>query len=48
MGRPGGRRPLGDIDVDGRIILKGTSKNWNGREFTVSTWLKIEAGGVLL
>jgi hypothetical protein len=39
---------LGDIDVDGRIILRGTSKNWDGREFIGSIWLKVEAGGVLL
>jgi hypothetical protein len=38
---------LGDINVDWRIILKETSKNWDGREFTGSIWLKIEADGML-
>jgi len=37
---------LVDVDVDGRIILKGISKNWDGREFAGSIWLKIEAGGM--
>jgi hypothetical protein len=48
VGRPGGRRPLGRYRRRWEIILKGTSKNWDGREFTGSFWLKIEAGGVLL
>jgi hypothetical protein len=30
VGRPEGRRPLKDPDVDGRIILKWIFKKWDG------------------
>ena len=30
VGKPEGKRPLGDQDVDGRIILDGSSGSWRG------------------
>jgi hypothetical protein len=38
---------LGDPGVDGRIILKWISKNWDG-EWTGLSWLRIWPGGRLL
>jgi hypothetical protein len=30
VGKPEGKRPLGDPDVDGRIILRWIFKKWEG------------------
>jgi hypothetical protein len=30
VGKPGEKRPLGDLGVDGRIILKGNWEIWLG------------------
>jgi hypothetical protein len=45
VGKPEGKRPLGDLGVDGRIILRWILRNrdvgvWNGR-----SWLRIWTGG---
>jgi len=44
VGKPEGSRPLGDQDVDGRIILRWIFKNWDGVE-TGWSWLRIGTGG---
>jgi len=40
VGKPEGKRPLGDLDVDGRIILRGIFGKWEGVE-TGWSWLRI-------
>ena len=37
-----------DLDVDGRIILKWTLGNWNGKARTGLVWLRIRTSGGLL
>jgi hypothetical protein len=39
---------FGDPGVDGRIILKGIFKNWDGWAWTILSWLRIGTGGGLL
>jgi hypothetical protein len=39
------RDHLGDLDVDGRIILKCFCKKWDGEAWTGLIWLRIRAGG---
>ena len=36
VGKPGGKRPLGDQDVDGRIILRWILRKWEG---VVGDWM---------
>jgi hypothetical protein len=40
-----GKRPLGDPDVDGRIILGWIFRKWDVGVWTGLGWLKIETGG---
>ena len=44
VGKPDGKRPLGDQDVDGRIILRWILK-WEGVVGTGWSWLRIGTGG---
>jgi hypothetical protein len=48
VGRPEGRRPLGDPSVDRRIILKWIFEKWDGWTLTGFSWLRIGTGGGLL
>ena len=44
VGKPEGKRPLGDLDIDGRIILRWISGKWEGVE-TGWSWLGIGTDG---
>ena len=39
------RERLGDLDVDGKIILRWIFRQWNVGVWTGSSWLKIGTGG---
>ena len=41
IGKPEGKRPLGDPDVDGRIILRWIFGKWEGVVGTGWSWLRI-------
>jgi hypothetical protein len=45
VGKPEGKRPLGDPDVDGRIILKWIFRKWEGVVGIGWRWLRIGTGG---
>ena len=45
VGKPEGKRPLGDPDVDGRIILRFIFRKWKGVGGTGWSWLRIGTGG---
>ena len=45
VGKPEGKRPLGDLDVDGWIILGWISRRWDVGIWTGLGWLRIETGG---
>jgi len=45
VGKPEGKRPLGDPDVDGRIILRWILRKWDGVVGTGWSWLRIGTGG---
>ena len=45
VGKPEGRRPLGDLGVDGRIILGWISRRWDVGIWTGLGWPRIETGG---
>ena len=45
VGKPEGKRPLGDPDVDGRIILRWSFRKWEGVVGTGWSWLRIGTGG---
>jgi len=45
VGKPEGKRPLGNIGVDGRIILRWIFMKWSVRVWTKLSWLRIGAGG---
>jgi len=46
--KPGGKRPLGNPGVDGRIILRWIFRKWDVGLWTGSSWLRIGTGGGLL
>ena len=45
VGKPEGRRPLGDLGVDGWIILGWISSWWDVGIWTGLGWPRIETGG---
>jgi hypothetical protein len=45
VGKPEGKRPLGDRDIDGRIILRWIFRKWDVGVWTGSSWLRIGTGG---
>jgi hypothetical protein len=45
LGIPEGKRPLGDQDVDGRIILRWIFRKLEGVVETRWSWLRIGTGG---
>ena len=45
VGKPEGKRPLGDPDADGRIILRWICRKWDGVVGTGWSWLRIGTGG---
>ena len=45
VGKPKGKRPLGDPGVDGGIILRRIFRKWNVRAWTGSNWFRIGTGG---
>ena len=44
VGKPEGKRPVGDKDVDGRIILRWIFRKWEGILGTGWSWLRIGMG----
>ena len=48
VGKPKGKRPLGDLGVDVWIILGWISRRWNVGIWTGLGWPRIETGGGLL
>jgi hypothetical protein len=45
VGKPEGKRPLGRPDVEGRIILRGIFRKWEGFVGTGWSGLRIGTGG---
>jgi len=45
VGKPEGKRPLGDLGVDGWIILGRISRRWDVGIWTGLGWPRIETGG---
>ena len=45
VGKPEGRRPLGDPDVDRRITLRRTFRKWEGVLGTGWSWFRTGTGG---
>jgi len=45
VGKPEGKRPLGDPDADGKIILRYILRKLEGVVGTGWSWLRIGTGG---
>jgi len=45
VGKPDGKRPRGDLGVDGWIILGWISRRWDVGIWAGLGWLRIETGG---
>ena len=45
VGKPEGKRPLGNLGIDGWIILGRISGRWDLGIWTGLGWLRIETGG---
>jgi hypothetical protein len=45
MGKPEGKKPLGDQSVGGRLIIGWIFKKWDVGVWTGLGWLRIETGG---
>jgi hypothetical protein len=45
VGKPEGKRPLGNLDVRGRIILEGILQRYDGVVWTGLIWLRIATSG---
>jgi hypothetical protein len=45
VGKPEGKRQLGDTSVDGRIILRWIFRKWDVGLCTGFSWLGIDTGG---
>ena len=45
VGKPEGKRQLGDPGVDGRMILRLIFRKWDVGVWTGSSWLRIGTGG---
>ena len=44
MGKPEGKRPLRDPEVDGRVILRWIFRKWEGVVGTGWSWLRTGRG----
>jgi len=45
VGKPEGKKHLGDPGVDGRIILRWIFRKWDVWVWTGSSWFRIVTGG---
>jgi hypothetical protein len=47
VGRPEKRRPLGNLGIGGRMILKSIFKTWEAEAWTGLIWCRIGTGNFL-